>query len=150
MNPMELSEKLSAWRSRLEVKLNKDELKYPTDAYVLLGRAEISLWIAGHANGSNIMMDLHNYLRFFCERLRNEFGPYTRHILAKWNIHDAHDIANMLFAMRRIKHLGFLKDELTEENVQKELDFKKEFFYDYAAEPPFPDVPSLTETDIIK
>ena len=25
MNPMELSEKLSAWRSRLEVKLNKDE-----------------------------------------------------------------------------------------------------------------------------
>lgn len=45
MNPMELSEKLSAWRSRLEVKLNKDELKYSTDAYVLLGRAEISLWI---------------------------------------------------------------------------------------------------------
>ena len=150
MKAMELSEKLAAWRSRLEVKLNEEELRYSTDAYILLGKAEISLWIAGHSKGSAVIMDLHNYLRFFCDKVRGDFGPFSRHILAKWNINDAHDIANMLFAMQRIKHLGFLKNELTEENVQKELDFKKEFFLDYAAEPPFPDVPSLIETNAIK
>ena len=51
--------------------------------------------------------------------------------------------------VRLFNHMETTTPLMRKESVQKELDFKKEFFFDYAAEPPFPDVPILTETNVI-
>ena len=147
---MALQEPHKSWRKQLDSALNAQEHYYGLDGYFILCKAEMSLLLVTSANDRKQRKKYFgNILEVFGGYVRERYGAFSVYALQKWNIRGGADIAKMVQAMMRT---GSFEDlgNMSLEEMESEIDFDGMFVKPYKCDPPFPDVPSLMETEIIK
>ena len=146
---MTLQEPHKSWRKQLDRELNAEEHYYGLDGYFMLCKAELSLE-PGIKDGKLCKSyNFRNVMECFGGYVRERYGAFSVYALERWNIRGSADIAKMVLAMMRT---GFFRKlgKMSREDLEREIDFEELFVKPYRCRPPFPDVPSLMETEIIK